>query len=328
MSVPLNLYMKIGTDYLPVSSVTFTPTNWNEPQTLYVRAESDGDTGNGTAYFDFVALGMDTQTVTANEIDTNSFIVSEAAISVPEGGVSTFSFHPATQPATDLTVTIASSGDGDLTASPTTLTFTVADPNALDYWNKYQTVTVTAASDDDVNNGTNRFTLTAAGWNPQVVTATEADDDVQLVISTPEIKVIEGGTNYFTVALAGEPNDIIAVEVYKYDGHLTGAPEDPDLNVLDPATGLPLDSSTSYILYFSPLNWYIPQTVTIAADWDNEGYDASGNKLPEVDGNARFLVTAPGYAAQTVSADEINRLLAELDQQVLGADELAPLLAG
>ena len=31
---------------------------------------------------------------------------------------------------------------------------------------------------------------------------------------------------------------------------------------------------------------------------------------------------------EIVSADEINRLLAELDQQALGADELAPLLAG
>ena len=30
----------------------------------------------------------------------------------------------------------------------------------------------------------------------------------------------------------------------------------------------------------------------------------------------------------TVSVDEINTLLAELDQQALGADELAPLLAG
>jgi len=30
----------------------------------------------------------------------------------------------------------------------------------------------------------------------------------------------------------------------------------------------------------------------------------------------------------TISADDINTLLAELDQQAMGADELAPLLAG
>ncbi|MBN2581092.1 MAG: trypsin-like serine protease, partial [Pirellulales bacterium] len=296
----LNLFMKIGTDYLPVSSLTFTLTDWNQPQTLYLQAESDANPNNGTAYFDFFVLGMDTQTVTAKEIDTNSFILSDTAISVPEGGANTFSFHPATQPAADLTVTITGSGDTDQTASPTTLTFTVADPDAIDYWNKFQTVTVSAAHDDDASNGSTTFTLNAAGWNPQTVTATEADDDVQLMIPTPNLKVVEGGKNYFTVALAGEPSNVVYVDVYKYDGHLSGAPEDPDVNLFDPATGLPTDY---YGLIFTPMNWYMPQTVTVVADLDT--WDL-GDRTMTSDGNARFLVTAPGYPAQMVSVDEID----------------------
>ncbi|MEU4225067.1 glycoside hydrolase family 6 protein [Nonomuraea sp. NPDC026600] len=159
-------------------SLTFTPSNWNTAQTVTLAAAQDADTTAGTAAFTVGGTGVTSATVNATEVDddttqTQSLVVTPAAVTVPEGGTATYTVKPAIQPSANLTVTsTAGSGDADLTVtSGGSLTFTSAN------WNTAQTVTLAAAQDSDTTNGTRTFTVASTGLTSKTVTATEADDD-------------------------------------------------------------------------------------------------------------------------------------------------------
>ncbi|HUR05792.1 MAG TPA: glycoside hydrolase family 6 protein [Nonomuraea sp.] len=159
-------------------SLTFTPSNWNTAQTVTLAAAQDSDTTAGTAAFTVGGTGVTSATVNATEVDddttqTQSLVVTPAAVTVPEGGTATYTVKPAIQPSANLTVTsTAGSGDADLTVtSGGSLTFTSAN------WNTAQTVTLAAAQDSDTTNGTRTFTVASTGLTSKTVTATEADDD-------------------------------------------------------------------------------------------------------------------------------------------------------
>lgn len=103
---------------------------------------------------------------------SQGLVVSPASLNVAEGGQSSFTVKLTQQPAADVVVTIArQSGDADLSADATTLTFTSAD------WNTAKTVTIAAAQDADAANGSAIFSISASGMPTQTVTATEQDDE-------------------------------------------------------------------------------------------------------------------------------------------------------
>ena len=67
------------------------------------------------------------------------------------------------------------------------LTFTSAN------WNTAQTVTLAAAQDVDLANGSAVFDVTSTGFTTVNVTGTEADNDTQsLVVSSTSVSVNEG----------------------------------------------------------------------------------------------------------------------------------------
>jgi hypothetical protein len=121
----------------------------NRPQLV---AETTGSTGNPPA---------------------QALLVTPGAISVPETSKTGFGVKLASQPVSDVTVTIAKQGggDGDLGADRATLTFTPAN------WNVAQSVFVSAAADADTTNGQATFAVTSSGLTSVNVIATEADDD-------------------------------------------------------------------------------------------------------------------------------------------------------
>ncbi|MGI5498568.1 glycoside hydrolase family 48 protein [Lentzea sp. CA-135723] len=92
-------------------------------------------------------------------------LASPGTVSVKQGQTATFDVSLATAPSSPVTVTIARGGSGDLTASPTTLTFTSAAK---------QTVTVTSANNGGAL-GTATFTASATGYSPASVTVNEID---------------------------------------------------------------------------------------------------------------------------------------------------------
>ena len=116
----------------------------------------------------------------------------------------------ATAPAATVTVTVtvtpAPGADPDLTALPARITFSTTT------WNIPQTVTVSAAEDDDTANGQAVFTHDASGGDYDGVsvffTVTEFDNDrPELLLQPRDVDVLEGESAFWTVALASEPSD-------------------------------------------------------------------------------------------------------------------------
>ena len=205
------------------ASLTFTTANWNTPQTVTLAAAEDVDLANGSAVFDVTSSGLTTVSVTGTEADndTQSLVVSSTSVSVTEGATNTFTVKLAFQPAGNVTVNVArASGDTDLSVSGgASLTFTNAN------WNTPQTVTLAAAEDADLANGSAVFDVTSTGLTTVSVTGTEADNDAQsLVVSSTSVSVTEGATNTFTVKLAFQPAANVTVSVAQVSG-------DTDLSV-------------------------------------------------------------------------------------------------
>ncbi|MGP4098080.1 glycoside hydrolase family 48 protein [Nonomuraea sp. KM90] len=103
-----------------------------------------------------------------------ALVVSPTTLSVPEAGTATFGVKLSQAPSSNVTVTTArASGDADVTVSAgASLTFTPSN------WNTAQNVTLAAANDGDTTSGSAVIRVSATGYTPVDVAASEADDDV------------------------------------------------------------------------------------------------------------------------------------------------------
>ena len=104
---------------------------------------------------DLTYAGLTDQTTIQVDSDVR---VSRAALALWPGHTGTYTVKLAQAPSANVTVAIArnSSGDADLSVSPTSLTFTPVN------WSTAQTVTVTARADTDSSYGNATFTHTAS----------------------------------------------------------------------------------------------------------------------------------------------------------------------
>ncbi|GAA1513558.1 hypothetical protein GCM10009677_53290 [Sphaerisporangium rubeum] len=160
-------------------SLTFTTSNWQTPQTVTLAAAQDSDTTNGSRTITVASSGLNSISVTATEADddtsqgTQSLVVSQTAVTVPEGGTASYTVRLAIAPSGSVTVTnTAGSGDTDITVSSgASLTFTTSN------WQTPQTVTLAAAQDSDQTNGSRTINVASSGLTSVAVTATESDDD-------------------------------------------------------------------------------------------------------------------------------------------------------
>lgn len=197
----------IGSAALPLTIGTQTRSAWNDAELerfiafSYTVREDDLDT-------DGISIAADALTAAAGIIkdaagtvdailthavvhdDPNHKVdgkaspygvgVSPQRVTVAEGGASAYELVLTARPSRQVTITVsrAAGGDPDLTATPARLTFSSSD------WDAPQTVTVSAAEDDDTTEGTATFTHTVSssdanydGIDVAPVTATEGDDD-------------------------------------------------------------------------------------------------------------------------------------------------------
>ena len=244
------------------SSLTFTTSNWDTGQEITVSAAEDGDGLDGSATIGHTAsnggYGSVTGDVTATEADNDRAIsLTKTSVEVDEGSTATYKVSLATQPSSTVTVAVArSSGDEDLTVDKSSLSFTTNN------WSTGQTVTVSAAQDNDLTDGSATIGHTAAGGGyggvTKDVTATEDDDDTAaLSFSKDSVTVTEGKTATYSVSLAYRPSAAVTVAVAKASGG------DSDLT---------LDKSS---LSFTTDNWDAGQTVTVSAAQDDDGIDGS-----------------------------------------------------
>ncbi len=270
-----------GQTTLSPTSLTFTTTNWNTPQTITVTAVHD-NIANGArdSIISHAITTSDTsgyQSITPSEVtahitdttDVPGVTLSENTLSLTEGGASgTYTVVLNSKPTSDVVVTIAASSSSSLTLSPSALTFTESDYNTV------QTVTVSAVNDHVVNTTSpydvgishtsassdpnyEATTSFSGGYTPgNVVLAAITDIDVAGIVLTEtdgSTSVIVGQTtDTYTIALNSKPNGNVVF--------LLTATE---------------DATTAARLYtFTPSNWNTAQIATLSAS-NNSIYEGT-----------------------------------------------------
>ena len=254
-------------------TLTFTPANWNTPQTVTVTGVDDAQIDGNIAYqVNLSSASADNSyqgltgnvSVTNDDDDVAGLVVGTVSSHTNEAGQATgFTVKLATQPAQDVTVAVLSSDTTEGTAGPATLTFTAAN------WNTPQTVTVTGVDDGmadgainyQVNLGSSSTDAAYQGLTGQAAAVNDDDDVVSMVLGSISGHTSEAGQSAtFTVRLGSQPAQNVTVAVASN-------------NTGEGTVGGPS-------LTFTPANWSTPQTVTVtgvddAVDDDVKSYQVT-----------------------------------------------------
>ena len=277
------------------SSVSFSTSNWSAAKLITVTPANDLDgrdesvtvTHAGSASGGYNALTLDDLTVTVTDDDDPGPLVANAsgvaitAITVAEGAASnnTYRLSLNTEPSSNVTVALtkASGDSADVTFAPSSVVFTpgapqAGDPSGAARWNSPQTITISAAQDDDARNDDTatitHTTSVASGGDSDyasktadlAVTITD-DDSPGLVVSATSIGVIEGSTQTYSLKLASEPSADVAVT--------------PQCTAAAPScAGLTFSGGASGVFTFTTGNWDTTQEVTVSAT-DNNAADGA-----------------------------------------------------
>ncbi len=220
---------------------------WQSGQTVKVTANEDANStddttainheGSGAGYgprpgADFGALLGIVVTVTDNDVP--HLVVAPTALSVTEGGSATFTVQLGTQPSADGTLAFASTNP-DITFNPASLSYFKNDSHQTQGWDKVRTVTVHAASDNDIGDDAATLTVTASGGDYEGKTATIAATVTDtttpaLVLSTSTLAVMEGASTTYTVKLAAKPTGTVTVAIGSNNGDVMVDTDNDDTN--------------------------------------------------------------------------------------------------
>ncbi len=242
------------------TTLTFTTSNWNVPQTVTVSAVDDqivegSHTGSithavssGDTRYNGLSVAGVTVQITDNDTAGVQITQSGGSTNVIEGGATdSYTVVLSSQPTANVTVTVTP--NSQVSVDKTTLTFTTSN------WNVAQTVTVTAVDDQIVEgNHTGTITHTVSSGDTRYnnlsvagVTAQITDNDtvgVQITQSGGSTNVTEGGaTDSYTVVLSSQPTANVTVTV-------------------TPNSQVSVNKTT---LTFTTSNWNVAQTVTVTA---------------------------------------------------------------
>nr|MCU0567675.1 hypothetical protein [Oculatellaceae cyanobacterium Prado106] len=278
------------------TTLIFTPTNWDNPQTVTITGiddpATDGDvpysittttTSSDASYTNLIIppvnltnLDNDTAGITFTPISGNT---TEA------GGTATFTAVLTSQPTTDviLSFTSADATEGTVT---TTLTFTTTN------WNIAQTVTVTGV-DDPIVDGDIAYLIhpTASSSDSNYsnltltpISVTNLDNDSAGITFTPLSgnTTEAGGTATFTTVLNSQPTANVTLTFTSSD--LT-------------------EGTVPATVTFTPANWNVAQTITVT------GVDDA-----IADSNIPYTITTtttssdPNYNAQPLSPVNVTNL--------------------
>ena len=133
------------------SSLTFTTTNWDTPQTVTVSGMEDDDidgedqtitVSHGISGGGYDSVSVPDVTITVNDDDTAGVSISPTSLSMTEGETGTYTVVLESEPTGTVTITPSSSDAGAGMVTPSSLTFTTTN------WNTAQTVTVSGVEND------------------------------------------------------------------------------------------------------------------------------------------------------------------------------------
>ncbi|PRY97821.1 gliding motility-associated-like protein [Marinilabilia salmonicolor] len=258
-------------------TLTFTPANWDTPQTVTIMGmDDDIDDGNQNYNINVEVTSADSNYDTA--FDTSFTLVNEdddtAGLTIVQntplgtteaGGTATFTVVLDSEPVSDVTVASSSNTtpEGRVT-SGNTLTFTPSN------WNTPQTVTITG-QDDAIDDGNQEYQIdieissadTNYGSNLNTsLSLSNEDDDAFGVTLSPVTSVSDrletsedGGQATFTVVLESEPTHQVS------------------FNFVSGETG---EGTVTSSVAFSSSDWNTPKTITVTGvndDVDDEDQD-------------------------------------------------------
>ncbi|MEG4142117.1 DUF4347 domain-containing protein [Microcoleus sp. Pol7_B1] len=241
-------------------SLTFTPANYNEPQTITVSGVNDLVADGPQAYkivtaaavstdANYNSLDPDDVTVTNSDDDTPGITINPTAglITGEDGTKANFSVVLNTQPIADVTIGLNTDNVAEGTVSTNSLTFTPAN------WNIPQPVTVTGVEDSSADGDIDYKIVTAAAVSTDVnynnrdvadVSITNKDNDTAGISITPtQTTATEGGANgSYEIELMSQPIAPVTITL------TTGE----QIQAIAPVT-------------FTADNWNVAQTVTVQA---------------------------------------------------------------
>ena len=292
------------------TTLTFTRGNWNIAQIVAVSAVDDTaeeDLENATIRFSTaskdtsynnLAIAPVPVSITDNDQPPPPAVLvtqSGGATAVTEGGATdTLAIVLSRQPIANVTVTV--NGNSDLTvagSASTTFTFTPLN------WNIAQTLTV-AAVDDAAAEGLESANITFsasssdARYNNLTVAPVSASITDNDQATPPAVLVTQSGGS--TAVTEGGATDTLSIALSKQ----------PSANVTVTVTGnsdLTVGGSASATFTFTPLNWNIAQTMTVAAvdDATAEGLESANITFSTASSDTSYnnLLVAPVSASIT-----------------------------
>ena len=258
------------------SRLSFSSSNWNRPQTVTVRPESDFDTANPTVILknaiDISSSSRD-QSYGTDESDADTVVadvtvtvsasepavrLSRSSVTIDEGKDAKYTVRLAANPGEDASEDVTVTAGSGFTVDPTSLTFAgpTSDGDAAT-WSTAQTVTVTGPVDDNAVAETVTITHTIRGAivGNGILRATIRESDRKgVTISRTSLEVTEGGTQAYSVLLDSQPVGDAEHRVTVTIGGVSG-----DVTV-DPS-----------LLIFTDGNWSTAQTVEVTAATDDDG---------------------------------------------------------
>ncbi len=229
--------------------------------------------------------------------DDRGIALSSTALEIEEGSTATYTVVLTTLPTANVSVDIGGIS-GDVSVDKPRLSFTP------DNWGDEQTVTVSAAEDDDaVTDDVVTLTHAAAGGDyaghvgSAVVVTILENDAAGVVIDPTELVVVEGSSADYTVVLTSAPTGSVTVSMTA------------DLSTTD----LRADPS---VLTFSAADWDQAKAVTVTALDDADVMEDEPISLPHVVAGADYEGVTAAAVVVTIEEDETT-------WDVIGADWLA-----
>lgn len=245
-----------------VFSLTYTPADWNQPQTITVAGVDDATQDGDQAYTILLTLaegsdesysGVTLPAVTVTNLDNDhagiTVTPSSGLVTTEAGGEATFTVVLNSQPLSSVTIPLASSNSSEGAIFQNSLTFTPED------WNVPQQVVVTGR-DDSVVDGDKAYTvmLSAAvsgdaaydGLDVADVAATNRDNDHVGITVSPVSGLFTteaGSAAMFAVVLNSQPSANVTIA----------------LSSSNTAEG----TVAPVTVMFTPFNWNQPRAITV-----------------------------------------------------------------
>lgn len=291
-AAPLTVALSTQSTALGISTptLTFTPANFDQPQTVSLAGLADPDTSDAHADVVLSAAGVDTVTIaaTVHDLDRVAIVTSGASpLMIQEGSSVTVNVHLSAQPAGDVSVA-AVLGAGPVTVSPANRVFTASNYDAD------QTFTFSAPPDANTVAEDQTLTFRATGVPDKVLAIRDIDIDVQTILVDvhPSNATLteQGATVTLDVSLSRQPSSDVVVSV----STTTGAAH---VNVTD--------------MTFHPGDYSTKKTITVDGPADTDTADNSDTiKLHATDpdhGGAALDRSVP----VTIKDDDTQRILSD-----------------